>query len=506
MAKRFLEGLKKTQDGRYILRENICLLAENIRKVPLEEKEIKEIKEKKSDFNGKTKYIIKVWDREYNANERSYRNVIDRVVSENKRTVGLMNHPEDEPDPEKIFGVEKNPFIDDDGWLSVEFYPCGFWGQMIEDVILNDGPITVSSACLGNLDESGCVVNDETFELERYFDFVFGPSNRLNQYQNSTEKREDDGSVSHVSNIGITGITEPIKENTSSEIKLHRDNISEQKTEKGDISMPEKELLESTMKMNIRSMLREAEKIESLSEKKEILTSAHSYASQIADSKLTEEIQNEITKVEEEIKTLTEKGQKSDELAKSVDSLKEEKRLLAKEVVALEKEKEKVEAQLKTISTLYEQKQYKSSETERAKTQRLAKEVCSLKLKNRRYEQEVEKLLKGKKLAERKAMLTVAESNTKADAEIVQALQEENAKLKNKNRMLMKQLHETHTSRANMNTRQKFRSNFQNVRRQIEERQKPNTQVNTSLTETANTQTQPLLDEDTKMEMMLNHL
>lgn len=518
MAKRFLEGLKKAPDGRYILRENISLQSESIKKVPLKETEIKEIQEKKADFDGKTKYIIKVWDRGFNANERSYSQVIDRVVKENKRTVGLMNHPEEEPDPEKIFAVEKNPFIDEDGWLSVELYPCGFWGQMIEDVIQNDGPITVSSACLGNLDDNGYVINDETFELERYFDFVFGPSNRLNQYQNSTEKREDDGSVSPVSNKGIFGITE--KEN-SSEVKLARDNASEianTNTNKGENKlMPEqKDLLETTMKMNIRSMVKEADKTESLSEKKEILTSAHSYASQLADTKLTEEIQNEIAKVEEEIKVLTEKGQKSDELQNSVDSLMEEKKLLEKEVVSLEKEKEKLEAQLKTISNLYEKKQYKSSESEQLKSQRLAKEVCSLKMKNRRYEMEMNRLSQGKKLAERKAYLSKAEANTKASAEVVQALQEENAKLKNRNKELSRQLRESRSRnmRNDRIGRDEVRSRFQSIRQRVEEnRSLLNKDIpsNSSITEssvpvaTAPSSNGFELDEDTKMEMMLNH-
>lgn len=495
MAERFLEGLKKAKDGRYILRESISVDSKNIRVVPLSDKEIKEIKEKKQDFNGKQKYIIKIWDRNFNANERSYAKVMDRVVQENRRTVGLMNHPEDEPDPEKIFAVEKNPFIDDDGWLSVEFCPCGFWGQMVEDVLLNDGPITVSSACLGDLDSEGYVINDDSFEVERYFDFVFNPSNRLNQFQASVERVEDNGAITHLSDTGTTTITE---------VKTHRDNASENiKSEKtGEKIMPDKDaLLETTMKMNIRSMLREAEKMENLSEKKEILSSAHSYASQIADNKLIEEIGNEIKKVDENIQTLAEKGKKSDELSQSVATLTEEKANLEKEVASLKEEKAKVEEQLKTITTMYEEKQYKTGENDLQKMRRMSKEICTLKMKNKMYEKTIDNLKRSKKIVERKALVSEAKANTKADASMVQELQTRNSILENKNKELMSRLHESRISSfRSSETKPSNRSRFLAVRKQLEEqrKQKPDAQK-------AVVENKEILDEDDKMEKMLNH-
>ena len=492
MAERFLEGLKKAKDGRYILRESISVDSKNIRVVPLSDKEIKEIKEKKQDFNGKQKYIIKIWDRNFNANERSYAKVMDRVVKENRRTVGLMNHPEDEPDPEKIFAVEKNPFIDDDGWLAVEFCPCGFWGDMVEDVLLNDGPVTVSSACLGDLDSEGYVINDDSFEVERYFDFVFNPSNRLNQFTSGVERVEDNGEITPLSDKG-----------TITEVKTHRDNASEKiKSEKtGDKIMPDKDtLLETTMKMNIRSMLREAEKMENLSEKKEILSSAHSYASQIADNKLTEEIGNEIKKVDEQIQTLAEKGKKSDELTQSVATLTEEKTNLEKEVASLKEEKAKVEAQLKTITTMYETKQYKTGENDLQKMRRMSKEICTLKMKNKMYEKTIENLKRNKKIMERKALVSEARANTKADASMVEELQTKNSILENKNKELMSRLHETRISSFRSSERKPDRSRFLTVRKQIEEQRKQKPEPQKTITES-----KEILDEDDKMEKMLNH-
>lgn len=512
MAKKFLEGLKKTADGRYILRETVSVSAKDIKRIPLSETEIKEIQEKKGDSSGETpkmKYVIKVWDRGFNANERSYANVIDRVLKENKRTIGLMNHPEDEPDPEKIFAVEKNPFIDEDGWLAVEFYPCGFWGKLIEDVLLNDGPITVSSACLGDVDSEGYVINDETFELERYFDFVFGPSNRLNQYQTSTEKREDDGSVTPVSSTGSMGAKISEK---SSVVNTHRDNATEEKNKMsertGERFMPEKELLESTMKMNIRSMLREAEKTDNLPKRKEILSSAHSYASQIADSKLLEEIENETSKVDKEIASLTEKGQKTDELSQTVQTLTEKKETLEKDVASLTEEKTKIEEQLKTITEMYETKQYKSSEAEIRKSRNLAKEVCSLKLKNQRFAEKISKLERAKRIAERKALINEAEANTKADASLVQSLQEENKKLKARVAKLTRTLHESRAAsfRSVSDTKNTDnRSRFQSMRKRMEE-QREAQQIKDTKSLTENKQSEGgILDEDAKMEMMLNH-
>ena len=122
-------------------------------------------------------------------------------------------------------------------------------------------------------------------------------------------------------------------------------------------------------------------------------------------------------------------------------------------------------------------------------------------MKNKMYEKTIDNLKRSKKIVERKALVSEAKANTKADASMVQELQTRNSILENKNKELMSRLHESRISSfRSSETKPSNRSRFLAVRKQLEEqrKQKPDAQK-------AVVENKEILDEDDKMEKMLNH-
>lgn len=478
---KFLEGAKKVGD-KYRLQEKISAKPE---KIATTEKILIEGK----SYEPKTKYRFKVWDSNFNANGRNYANILNKVVKENRTTIGLMNHPEDEPDTRNIFGVEKNPRIDSDGWLSVEFYPCGEYGKLIADIIDNDGPLEISSSALGDIDSNGYVL-EEGFELERYFDVVTDCSNRLIQFPNYTLKHEE-GNFEKISDEGVSN-----REITESTVKLHRDNAVDSNN-RGENSMPDsnEKLLKETMKMNIKSLIKDSDKTQNLHEKKEILESAHSYAQSLEEEKdLREDIEKKLEEVDNEIKKLSEKGLQTDSLTESVKKLTEDKKILMKEVSTLNEEIAKLEKKYKVVSSMYEEKQYKAGEDEVKKNRRLAKEVCALKLKLRRQSNALEEEKNKSKIMKIKLERVEAIANTKVDAEVVKSLEEKVQILEQRNSKLSKSLREMRldsisTPQKSLQERNRERTKFQRVKETLEGKKENETKIN--------------LSEDDKMEKML---
>ena len=473
----FLEGAKKI-GNRYRLQEKIIVKPE---KIATTEKILIEGK----SYEPKTKYRFKVWNSDFNANGRNYANILNKVVKENRTTIGLMNHPEDEPDTRNIFGVEKNPRIDSDGWLSVEFYPCGEYGKLISDIIDNDGPLEISSSALGDIDNNGYVL-EEGFELERYFDIVTDCSNRLVQFPNYTLKHEE-GNLEKVSDEGISN-----REITESVVKQHGDNATDSNN-RGENIMPENEkLLKETMKMNIKSLIKDSDKTENLHEKKEILQSAHSYAQNLEEKDLNEEIEKKLEEVNNEIKVLSEKGLQTDSLNESIKKLTEDKKILMKEVTTLNEEIAVLEKKYKVVASMYEEKQYKAGEDEVKKNRRLAKEVCALKLKLRRQSNTLEEEKQKSKIMKIKMDRMEAIANTKVEAEVVNNLKEKIKYLEHQNSSLHSCLRNMREKKLNEKPVSKFDKTLRNIK---EKRIKENSQINSSEKKD--------LNEDEKMEKML---
>lgn len=401
--KNFLEGCEKQQDGRYRIHETINLIP---KKEKINETVLIEGKETKAT----SKYTFLIWDDNFNANGRNYKNVIDRVIDDNRTTITLTNHPNDEIDMGKANGVAKNPRKLENGWMAVDWYPADCEdGKRFASIFDLGGPISVSSSVLGNLDENGFVQNDDSFELERYFDIVDSPSNRIYHYKDKVENHDDEGGFHTISENGIEESITIFNDDSTS--KVHTDN----EVEKGENIMENNAIAEASLKMNLRSMLKEADNTSDLYAKKEILESAHLYAKSLPTQDLANEIAEKISTNEAEIKTLSEKGLKTNELEESIKLFDEKVKTLEEENVSLKEENAKLEKQLKAISTLYESKQYEASETELLKNKRLAKEVCSLKIKARKLENSIKTLTLKNKMISEKLIKSEAIANSKVD-------------------------------------------------------------------------------------------
>ena len=495
--KKFLEGCEKLADGRYRIRETFeakpISSKINTEKVLIEGKEV----------NAKKWYTFRIWNNdpnERNANGRNYSKVIPKVVKENITTLGLANHPDEDADVEKICCVWKNPRIIDD-WMCAD---CAFTdddlGHKFESVLELGGALECSSSVLGELDDDGFVLEDG-LSVERISDIVFQSSNRLLQSKTDVYERDDDTSI--LSKKYENG-TETINDLTISNedeieesvVNKHRNNATESKNIKEKKEMPENELLETTLGMNIKSIIKDADKTENLYEKKDLLESAHCYAEKLTDKTLLNETSEKIAKVNEEIKVLTEKGLKADELAKNVETLEEEKKTISEGSVKLEEERKVLQEKYDTLVKMYEEKQFKASEVELERNHNLSKEVCSLKLKARRQENSMKVLEKENKLLKEKIATLKATSNTMVNAEIVKDLQEQIEELTNKNIRLSESVKALRKAKLE-ESRVSRPSRFEQVRNRL-----PNRNIE-KIVESKEVESNGL-SEDEKMEKMLN--
>ena len=453
--KKMYEGCEKLADGRYRIREKMTVVPIKC-KEPITEKIIVEGKE----VSPKRKYTFLVWkkDAKYrdgsgiNGNERNYSDVIDRVIEENRPTFTLADHPLDgcEADSVRISGCGKN-YRMIDGWLATDWYPLGELGDRIADGYDLGVPATISSSVLGELDNDGYVMNNQSFFVERIMDNLIDfPSNGVFHYKDHNEQMNDDYSFETISEQGFN---ENLTILNKSSITESSENTQNDKTDEiesnteGDKEMQENamndELVQESMKLNIKSMIKDADKLDNPFERKESLVSADCFAQKLTDGTLHEEISKKIEDAENEIKELSAKGLQTDDLADKCKALEDEVAKVNGELETLKKEKEEVENKLKTLTDMYDEEQYKASETElelnaelEEKNHRLSKEICSLKAKNRNLEG---LMRKNSRVFESKMKKLDAEANTLVDVETFlkckdkcKALEDENKELCNK--------------------------------------------------------------------------
>ena len=467
--KRFLEGCEKLADGRYRIREKMTVIPIKC-KEPITEKIIVEGKE----VSPKHKYTLMIWDNKPNGNLRNYQFVIDRVIEENRPTFCLADHPQDgcEADSARVCGCGKN-YRKMQNWLVADVYLFGPIGDTLAQGFDLGVPINCSSSVLGTLDNEGNVINDSTFYLERICD-ILGvgefPSNGIYHYQDHCDKiGNDDYSFETISEQGfkesLNKEVESVKENLTinnkesniveSSEKEQNDKADEKENneEIGEDKMPENtmnELAEQSMILNIKSMIRDADKATDLFEKKSALISADGFAKKLSESSLHDEICKKIEDTDEEIKALSKKGLETDDLAEKCKALEDEVAKVNGELETLKKEKDEVENKLKTLTDMYEDEQFKASQTEldknvelEEKNHRLSKELCSLKAKNRNLEGIMKR---NRRVLESKMNKLEAESNTMVDADVVSACNKKIKKLESENADLCKKIEDLETT------------------------------------------------------------
>ena len=410
-----------------------------------------------------------IWNSDFNGNGRSYAKILKRCIDENRVTWTLADHPEDgkEPDSLRICGIAKDPHMVGE-WLAIRWYPINWVGDTLANGYDLGCPACLSSSIIGSLDDEGYVVNDNTLFVERWCDHLqVQPSNSLYQYTT-------DGHVDFLNDdYSFNTISETIKESAQKEnlTILKEGNVAEStenaqndkadETESdnsiGEEKMPENtndELIQQSMALNIKSMIKDAESMDSPFDKKEALVSADCFAKKLADDTLHTEICKKIEETDNEIKELSAKGLQTDGLAEKVKTLEDENKKVSDELEALKAEKEEIEKKLKTVTDMYEDEQYKASESEIAKSEeleeknhRLSKEICSLKAKNRNLEG---MMRRNGKILESKMNKIEAEANTMVDADVLVACNKKIKKLEGDNAELSAKVEELEDTIASM--------------------------------------------------------
>ena len=464
--KRFLEGCEKLPDGRYRIVEHMTVVPIKSNE-PITEKIMVEGKE----ISPKHKYTLMIWDNKPNFNSRCYQYVIDRVIKENRPTFCLADHPLDdcEADSTRICGCGKN-YRKRGEWLVADVYLFGPIGDTLAQGFDLGVPINCSSSVLGTLDDYGNVINDSTFYLERICD-ILGvgnfPSNGIYHYLDHEDKIDDSNySFETISENGFKESTQ--KENltildkqniTESTENTQNDKAVEKESDDsiGEEKMPENtndELIQQSMMLNIKSMIKDAENMDSPFDKKEALVSADSFAKKLTDDTLHVEICKKIEDTDNEIKELSAKGLQTDDLANKCKALEDENKKVSDELEALKAEKADIEEKLKTVTNMYEEEQYKASEDELEKTaeleeknHRLSKELCSLKAKNRNLEG---MMRRNRRVLESKMNKLEAESNTMVDADVVVDCKKKIKKLEGENADLCKKIEDLEDTIASM--------------------------------------------------------
>lgn len=310
-------------------------------------------------YNCLSCYKIPVWKLdEKNLNGRVYpRSLAEKIVRENKVTVALDGHPEDDnyvPLLKDVIAVGKNPSIEENILWVYCYFVDEEYDKKAHRIMDLGFPLQQSSSGLGEVDAFDTVIS-ETYELERYFDLLVQDSS----YQVFTSKENE------VVDVSVQKI-EKQKESSSltEQVTIINRNTSLDENKK-DTSM------DKSLKLNVKSLIREAESKDNLAEKNRLLKEAFSAVKDeesFVDLKkvITEKIRsNDI-----EIAKLANKGMKADglnsklkesvsklsEAEKVIKQLKEEKATLVKAVkesaTSLKKVKESAKEKIETFEDI----------------------------------------------------------------------------------------------------------------------------------------------------------
>lgn len=222
-----------------------------------------------------------------NLNNRIYpsqlwENVINSGKAEN--TFGLMNHPEDDGSVKDIWCVWKNlRFSPDHKLVIADAYLIGHWGQLVLEALEAGGKIGLSSSGWGDFLSDNTTLDPDSFEIERVADFVFNPSYEV--YGTVEGKKEEfDNSVLEQK---VDSPKEETEENKRMEEKI---------LEKTSPSLEER-----NFKLNIKNMFKEARKISDIGERINECRTLLSYFGRDTENDLYKEIEESITKDNNEI-------------------------------------------------------------------------------------------------------------------------------------------------------------------------------------------------------------
>jgi len=272
-----------------------------------------------------------------NLNGRYYGQKLgEMVVKDNKKTINLADHPKDEGSVRDIIAVSMNPHIEE-GVLYVDSYFVDEeFEKKVERMIEKGVGLGVSSSAYGELDKGGNVM-EESFELERYWDAVVSPSFEV--FITKEAKNEE-----LIDNRDTNKIEEEKpKESNQIPLEEQRSMAQEENVKTSKPSLEERNLIRG-----VRSLLKEAQAIEDLYDKRKAYEEILEYCDGVdIASEFIEKANTEINKVDEELKSLADKG-------KETDSLKESKETLESQIKEKDETIEKLTKELEEVTEKFE--------------------------------------------------------------------------------------------------------------------------------------------------------
>ena len=346
-----------------------------------------------------------------NLNNRIYTSELWENQIRNRRgegAFGLMDHPAEDGSTKDAWCVWRNlRFSKDHKLILADAYLFGFWGRQVLEALEAGGRIGLSSSGWGEFMDDNTTLDPNTYELERPADFVLNPSYEVYGVQDDLAesiKREKTEIVSS----DITAMNE-----TESTLEISpKENIKE-KTMDNDVKKTSPSLEERTFELNMRSMFKEAQKIENvfdrINESKSLLSYFEGH-----DSSLKNEIEESISS---DRNLILEGYKKSVELEKQIESLKEE----AEKATSLQ---EKVNGLNETIQSLNE----KLKEAESSKEE--FENACTLLDSMKEYSEKQSELIR----------IAKAESNSKVSAKEYKELMVFSEELEEDNKSLKKEV------------------------------------------------------------------
>ncbi|MGL5913579.1 MAG: hypothetical protein ACRCZB_05385 [Bacteroidales bacterium] len=287
-----------------------------------------------------------------NLNGRIYPYALwDKVIAENKTTLALADHPEESSGrPHDIWAVVRNPSYSEDRLtVTADCYILdNELGRSALAVLEAGGEVGLSSSGYGDFMADGITVSAETFELERYFDWVLSPSYQI------FGKQED--KISEASKK----IQDPLTEETTMTVK--------------ELSLREKREFELSME----KILAKTSSIEDPSDKLLKVKEALSFYDDVNCTFYKKEFEELLESTQKEVDSMFEKAKKADgiiveslEAKLEIDFLEKEIKTKDSIIADLTKRIEEADAKLKTTSESLNE----SSEVVKSLTAELSKRV-----------------------------------------------------------------------------------------------------------------------------------
>lgn len=344
--------------------ENIRVSGSKVSRIPLTESSSK-VKVEEQQLDVSSAFEVPIWRiGERNLNNRTYgSDVAQKVVQENKTTVALADHPKDEGSVWNIVAVAKNPKIRDGILWAESYFVDEQMAKKVEKIVEYGGEVGLSSSAYGDVDEDGNVLH-EGFEIDRYFDLVLEPSYQV--YIGKESNKIDPSSYSEqvTSDAMPSEIVNPEDENeteeekrkkrknkpSDEEITIDNETNSEGGTKESSMKNLEK-IHEANFRMNIRSLIQDAESKESLVDQRNAYRNILGFMEEGVATDLQEDVNSRIEKINEEIESYAEKGVQLEEVKTQAETATTEKQQLEEK---LEQQRKVYESKISTLQTRYE--------------------------------------------------------------------------------------------------------------------------------------------------------